>query len=160
MISDELYARFLAKIEVDPTGNCWIWTASTQGGYGQIKVPGTRRQIRAHRLSYLRNVGAIPKGMMVLHRCDNRRCCNPDHLFLGKAADNAADMAEKGRHLFGERNAQHKLTEAKVHKIFDLSEAGRSQHEIAAIFDVGQMTVCRILNGLRWRHVYLKRQAK
>lgn len=160
MISDELYNRFLAKVEIDPVSECWNWTASTQGGYGQIKLPGTRRQIRAHRLSYLRNVGPIPEGKMVLHRCDNRRCCNPEHLFLGDAGGNARDMKSKDRHLYGERNAQHKLVEADVHRIFDLSAKGYSQHQIAEMIGVGQMTVCRILNGLRWRHVYIKRQGK
>lgn len=160
MIHDDLYNRFLAKIAVDPVTNCWNWTASTQRGYGQIKIPRTRRQIGAHRLSYQRNVGAIPKGMMVLHHCDNRVCCNPHHLFLGTAKDNATDMANKGRHLYGERNTQHKLIEADVNRIFDLRAAGLSQSHIAAVIGVGQMTVCRILNGLRWRHVYIKRQGK
>lgn len=158
MFDELLVQRFHEKFEVDPISGCWLWTASTAGkGYGQIKVPGTRRQVYAHRLSYEIYVGPIPDGMMVLHRCDNPPCVNPEHLFLGTGAVNLMDMAQKGRHLYGERNTEHKLTEIGVHRIFDLAEAGWSQRRIANEMEVGQAHVGRILRGLRWRHVFLQR---
>lgn len=158
MISDDLKQRFWEKVDLSGNG-CWNWKASVAGkGYGQIKVPGTRRQVYAHRLSYEIHFGSIPQGFMVLHRCDNPRCVRPNHLFLGTGADNLGDMAAKGRHLFGERNSEHRLTEVQVHEIFDLSEAGRSQHWIAKQMGVGQPQVGRILRGERWRHVWLQRR--
>lgn len=157
MITDALIKSFWAK--VDKTGDCWLWTASTAGkGYGQIKVPGTRRQVYAHRLSYELHCGPVLKGLAVLHRCDTPRCVNPKHLFLGTKGDNATDMQRKGRHLYGERNAKHRLTEADVHAIFDLLDTGMTQRDIAERFGVGQMTISRIHRGDRWRHVWLKRR--
>lgn len=159
MISDELKQRFWAKVAVRTAKKCWLWTASTAGrGYGQIKAPGERRQHYSHRLAYELHYGPIPDGKKVLHRCDTPRCCNPDHLFLGNSGDNARDMAQKGRHLYGERNTQHVLTEREVHRIFDLVEQGKSQASIARALGVGPMTVSRIVRGERWRHVWLKRR--
>jgi hypothetical protein len=161
MIDDVLIRRFREKVTKGRANECWFWTASTAGkGYGQIKVPGTRRQVYAHRLAYELDVGPVPDGMMVLHTCDNPRCVNPKHLFLGTGADNLTDMARKGRHLYGERNTEHRLTESEVHRIFDLAASGWSQRRIAEKFGVGQPQVGRILRGERWRHVYLQRRRK
>jgi len=93
--------RLLRKITFGD-GECWpIYGASTNGGYAVIKLGsmanGTRRQDLAHRLSYQTFIGPIPEGLWVLHKCDNRRCINPDHLFLGTAKDNTADMMSKER---------------------------------------------------------------
>jgi hypothetical protein len=102
--------------------------------------------------------GPIPKGILVCHECDNPLCVNPDHLFLGTELVNLQDMAAKGRHLFGERNAQAKLTEKKVHAIHDAAARGVSQHKLAKRFGVGQMTIGRILRGERWRHIFEARR--
>jgi len=161
MISDDLKKRFWEKVLKASANECWNWTASVAGkGYGQIKVPKQRRQLYAHRLSYEMHKGEIPDGMLVCHRCDNPRCVNPKHLFLGTGADNLGDMAAKDRHLYGERNTEHRLSEKDVHCIFDLSEAGLSQHRIAKRIGVGQPQVGRILRGERWRHVWMQRRRK
>lgn len=155
----KLKERFDAKWREDPKTGCWIWTASIAGkGYGQLKIPGARRQVYAHRLAWELAYGPIPEGFLVCHRCDTPRCVNPAHLFLGSHADNLQDMASKDRHLKGERNAQAKMTEAQVEEVFDLRAAAWSQREIAERFGVGQMNICRILRGDRWRHVYEKRR--
>ena len=149
-----LKTRFDAHHTPAQGSACWLWTASTAGkGYGQLKVPGERRQVYAHRLSWLLHRGALRKGQHVLHRCDTPRCVNPDHLFLGSPSANAKDMASKGRHLFGARNARAKLTEANVLAIRRLAAEGRPQREIAGLFGVAQITVSRIARRERWAHV-------
>ena len=152
MITAELIERFEAKFQ--KTEGCWNWTASTAGkGYGQIKLPGTRRQIYAHRLSWLIYKGDVPDGHQVLHNCDNPKCVNPAHLFTGTGEDNLQDMKQKGRHLYGERNNQSKLTDDKVRQIKACLAAGMSQRRVAKAFDVIQSTISKIHRGRRWAHV-------
>ena len=78
--------------------DCWLWHGSTSKGYGRIKLNKTTR-ILAHRMSYLLYVGPIPEDTLCLHTCDESRCCNPSHLFLGTQKDNLQDMYEKGRNV-------------------------------------------------------------
>lgn len=149
-----LVARFNAKWVRDETSGCHLWTASTTlSGYGQIKLPRQRRQIPAHRLSYLIHRGEIPDGLRVLHKCDNPLCVNPDHLFLGTQADNMADMVAKDRHLSGERSPLARLTEDGVRTIRSLAASGVSQKEIARQFGISPMQIGRIVLGTRWQHL-------
>ena len=89
-------ARFHSKIRIDPQTGCHVWTGSIDPhGYGRIMI---NRKLRlAHRLGWELANGPIPSGLNILHRCDNRPCVNPEHLFLGTHQDNTADMVAKGR---------------------------------------------------------------
>ena len=90
--------RFWSRIQ--KTDGCWNWTgALNTHGYGHMRV--NSRQTPMHRLSWEKANGPIPDGLSVLHKCDNRRCVRPDHLFLGTQADNMQDKIAKGRHRGG-----------------------------------------------------------
>lgn len=96
-MNEELIQRFW-KLVAKRENSCWEWTGTIikQGdGYGQIKLG--RFNIYTHRLSWEIHHGTIPKGMKVCHKCDNGRCCNPEHLFLGTQKDNIKDYWDKNR---------------------------------------------------------------
>ena len=97
--------------------------------------------------------GAIPEGMLVLHRCDNPPCVRPDHLFLGTQADNMRDMTAKGRRKGPERPlGPRKLTYEQVAAIRRLYRSGKAnQYELATTFGVSQSQVSNIVRGWQWR---------
>jgi hypothetical protein len=87
--------RFMRHVKRTP--ECWEWQGATGGtGYGEFCVKGAL--MAAHRVSWELHNGVIPEGSLVLHKCDNRRCVNPVHLFLGSQSDNMLDASRKGRH--------------------------------------------------------------
>jgi hypothetical protein len=155
IVTIEVVERFHEKWELNKENGCWEWIAATAGaGYGEMKIPGTRKQIYAHRLSYLIHYGEIPEGMMACHTCDNPKCVKPSHLFLGSCEDNLQDMKAKDRHLRGSRNKKAKLTEEKVRHIHRLYKDGVSQGKIGKAYGVSQGQIFRIIHGMRWNKIY------
>jgi len=147
--------RFMAKVFVpDDPDACWEWKASkNKYGYGQFSVNG--KFAYAHRLSYELFCGEITKEMYVCHKCDNRICVNPRHLFLGTPKDNVLDMFQKGRSnkAKGSKHPFAKLKEDDVLKIRKLLKTQLSQTEIGKMFGVGQARISMIKCGKNWCHV-------
>lgn len=121
--------RFMDKAEPIPDAGCWIWTGAVQcTGYGRFGM-GDGTIEYAHRAAWRLFVGPIPVGMYVCHKCDQRLCCNPTHLFIGSARDNMRDASRKGRIVSPLRNwasdethQPAKLTNAQVRHIRASSE--------------------------------------
>lgn len=139
---------------VNKTETCWIWTLSKDSdGYGHVGVNGKLRG--AHKVSWEFAFGPIPDGLDVLHKCNNRPCVRPDHLFLGTHQDNMEDMIRKGRQIIlrGEDNGHSKLREYQVTEIRSSLAKGTSCHELAALYGVNRRTISAINCGHIWRHV-------
>ena len=149
-----LMDRFRAKVEFPGTkGGCWEWRgARNSRGYGQILVNG--KTTSAHRVSFCIYRGE-PGEMHVLHRCDNRGCVNPQHLFLGTHTDNMRDMTAKGRHgrYEGERHHSRKLTEDGVRELRRLHAEGTTYTALAAQFGMSINQARRVALRMTWKHV-------
>jgi hypothetical protein len=158
-----LVERFWAKVDKSAgPGGCWLWMASTNNtGYGQTWKDG--HKAKAHRIAWEFCLGPIPTGMLVCHHCDNPICVNPAHLFLGTVADNARDMAAKGRSAFqahperaphGERHWGAKLTETQVGAIRSAyAEGGVTQQELSLRYGVNESAINEIIHRKAWKHV-------
>lgn len=151
MAKKPIEERFWEKVEKssDPDG-CWNWIAApATNGYGQF---GNGEL--AHRWAWKFTFGDIPKGLWVLHKCDNRKCCNPAHLFLGTRKDNIEDMIKKGRSIRGERVGSSKLTQEDVVFIRETYAKGNVTQEILAQqFNVSRNAVNLIVRRLIWKHI-------
>ena len=142
-----------------PVG-CWLFDgAKEMNGYGYLKNPlgDDPKYISAHRLAWLLKNGPIPDGMRVLHKCDIRACCNPDHLFLGTDADNSRDMRTKGRHTRGEQSMHARLTEDQVRSIrSEYRKIGAHRSNAMALarkYGVARNTIINAALGRFWKHV-------
>lgn len=95
--------RFWSKVDVKSESDCWNWKkAIDTPGYGAFKI--NKKKMNSHRVAWILTHGDIPNGLLVCHKCDNRLCCNPSHLFLGTYTDNNRDMITKGIIASGKRN--------------------------------------------------------
>ena len=147
MTLDDLFTRTTQR------GSCRLWTRSCAGprrDYGQIVVGGKRW--RAHRLAWTLANGDAPKGASVLHRCDNPKCVNPEHLFLGTQADNMRDMRDKrrARAPAGEAHRDAKLSLDDVRRI---KFGGEPLTNLAVELGITYTSAHAARTGITWKHV-------
>jgi len=139
---------------IDDIGGCWNAPAAT-GGNGYAYLMRYGRHVSAHRYMWTMMRGPIPHGMFVCHKCDNRTCFRPSHLFLGTNRENIADMRRKGRAVdppihYGVDHHNAKLTDMAVRSI---RNDARTLREVADTHGVSIPTVHRIRRGRGWKHV-------
>lgn len=147
-----LISRFEANVLPEPNSGCWLWAAGIQSdGYGTFRA--FDKSDLAHRASLMLHRGAIPTGMHVLHKCDNRSCVNPDHLFLGSNYDNVLDKCAKGRAKTckGSMHPQAKLNEYQVSAI--LIDTRTPYRLIAQDYGVTALLISMIKRRVCWKHV-------
>lgn len=165
---------FWATVTVGFNG-CWIWTGPLRGEYGSVRVG--QQSIPAHRYAYELEYGEYDRALHVCHKCDNPPCVNPDHLFLGTAADNVADMVAKGRnrtgknHPFYGRKVEHspefkavvsaKMRGARNHQAklndvdaVEILRSGMSRKEAAERYGISLQTASDLIAGRTWKHLH------
>lgn len=153
-MAKSLRDRLLALSSQDPNGGCWPWRGYKNAiGYGKVGKRGG--PVSAHRAAYEEFVGPIPAGLFVLHKCDNRACINPSHLFLGTQKDNMADMAAKKRRrgvggARGSSNHHSKLTESEV--LF-MRSSGEDYKTLAGKFGICRSYAWAVLHRKTWKHI-------
>lgn len=131
----------------DGPDSCWPWLSGQNGkGYGCYYR--NRKRCYAHRESFEIAKGPVPDGLYVLHRCDNRICCNPKHLFLGTHLENIADMVAKGRNAKGEKSGAAKFSDEIVAKVIAAYKPGEvTQQEVADRFGMDRRHVASLYRG-------------
>lgn len=141
---------FKNRYTVDEQTGCWVWIIKNPiQRYGWWKAFG---EIKAHRASWVMHNGPVPDGMQVLHKCDNPRCVNPQHLFIGTQIDNMKDMSlkKRGRVSVGARNTNAKLNEAQV-RLVRVSSIPNKQ--LAELLGVNANTIGCIKRRELWPHL-------
>lgn len=149
-------SRFWSRVNQLGLDECWEWTHKRNpAGYGLFTM--NRKHYLSHRLAWRFLIGPIPNGMCVCHRCDNRSCCNPAHLFLGTQADNNKDCIANGRadnflkrDKRGEKNGRSKLTKELVKDIRSMLDSGATYESISNLFGICKSSVYNIKSGRTW----------
>lgn len=145
--------RFWSKVDIAHPDVCWEWKCSLNpGGYPQFKYPGRKGMTKGHRVAALL-AGKITdlkatKDTFVLHTCHNRKCVNPNHLYVGTQKDNMRDMTTSGRnnHLLGENSHLARYSDHQINEVFRFRELRWSQQRIADETGISLGHVNAILN--------------
>jgi len=149
--SDERFWKYVKK-----SNSCWEWTGTkfTQG-YGSFHIRLSEwkyKREKAHRYSYKLHFGSLPKNLDVCHKCDNRICVNPKHLFLGTKLENTMDMVSKNRQAKGSK-LNTNLNESNVLNIRKEYISGITMKELSKKYKSGYTTINYIINRKTWRHI-------
>lgn len=145
---EQLLSNFMELVFPEPNTGCWLWAGPlTKTGYGEKHLTIDDKRInKAHRISYYLNRGAFDLSLNVLHKCDNRGCVNPEHLYIGTHLDNMNDMIKRGRAkpMPGSLNPASKLSDEDVLTIRQMLSNGVRQDLIAEKYDVCRSTIWEI----------------
>lgn len=136
------------------TESCWIWTGSKfPRGYGCISFCNKNRSV--HKLSYQIFIGPVSNGLEVCHKCNNKACLNPEHLYLASHKENLNHASRDGLIPFGENGSNSKLKQIdvdEIRKIYKKYKKGCGCHFLARKFFVSPSTINRITSGRTWKH--------
>ncbi len=147
--NEEIISAIHANCTRNSAG-CILWSGDTGGAYGRVKF--RNRKWFAHRLVWELSHGPIEGKLQVCHRCDTPLCCNPDHLFLGTAAENIRDSMNKKRRAIGERHGNAKLVAEEVVQIKQLIAMKTLLiKEISFLLGISQSQLRRIQHGEHWK---------
>lgn len=165
---EDVKNRFWTKVDIGSKNECWNWKSSAiRAGYGVLKI--NDKSESSHRISYILNYGEIPINLLVLHKCDNKICVNPNHLFLGNHQENMKDMRVKGRSAKGDKSGArlHPETVKRGEKVA-LSKVNEFQiidmlklyfddkiHPLIIIakYNFDRSSFYKLLSGQLWKHV-------
>ena len=138
-----------ANVNTWKSDECWNWKLATDRyGYGKVRIGGV--VCIAHRVAYEIVNGLIPNGKHILHKCDNRICCNPTHLYTGTHLDNVHDMDAKGRRARLGKPPQ-KMTFEKASSLRKDFQLGATKRSLARKYDISPVYVRQILRGKYWK---------
>ena len=141
---------FWPRVDKKGPEDCWNWLGPITGaGYGHFWMGGrtTGKDISVHRLSWkLYNKQGVPEGLWILHKCDNRKCCNPNHLYAGTPSMNQSDRMERNP-IRGGRESSMSL--GNIERIRQLNKEGMSTRDIAHLLKKSQAYICMLINGKR-----------
>jgi len=156
--SEVVRERFWKNVQIKGPDDCWNWKSQLfkRGGYGRFSITEKEKNVRlrSNRVAYYFSTGKYPGDFYVCHTCDNPKCCNPAHLFLGTHPQNQLDKVQKGRTPKGTEHCFHILTEKQVeearHRCLVL---GESRASVARDFKVKYYTIVCAVLGRNWKHV-------
>ena len=165
--SPPVVKNFWAKVDRSRNDGCWLWSGCRNpSGYGRVRIQD--HVWYTHRIAVIFSGTMIPEDRMVLHRCDNPPCCNPDHLFLGTRLENMADCKKKERFARGEKSGARKhpecvprgesngrsvMTARIVLEIRTLRREGVHYRQIAMKFGMSVYAIYAAVNRVTWKHV-------
>jgi len=144
-----IFQRIIDRLKIDSVTGCWNWQGCNRWGYGKITI--NKKTLCVHRVMYKIFYGSIPEDKpLVLHKCDNPKCCNPMHLYAGTQQDNMNDRVKRNQSCKGENHHNVKLTEKQV---LEIRASSDMQIVLAQRFNVGRTIINDIKNRKRWKHI-------
>jgi hypothetical protein len=143
-LNEQKNSKFWAKVDRTDLFACWDWTGGRSGGngYGMTSVGGEKQY--AHRIAYELSGGTIPDDLNLLHRCNNKLCCNPLHHYTGDQLQNAADAKRAGA------MTGPKLTPSKARQIAAARKSGLTYVQLADKFGISAQSIGKVCRGETW----------